>query len=168
MKNQYSTQSYKEFKDREKRIQKAEEYDEKIDSQRNVINNIDDQIDEVKSMLETLQKERDKAVNLYNNIRLEKQEEMAIEYNDSSLLHNIYKYVDNTTYSKSKVAELKKVSEIGQVNMDIFDEELMNSYITAEKQINKEIPHTNMIMDFISKKGHNLKFPGEEDDSDDD
>lgn len=151
-------QSYRQYKRRKKRIEKVQKYENKVESKTNEIKSIDDEIERLKLLKKKKEEER-------NKIKNEKFQELACCYNDKILLKEIVSYSEVTTFSHSTREDIKKKCEKG-INTDDVDLEFLEKIVAADKVINKEISHTNMIGDIFNDWGASISFPGEEGDSD--
>ena len=148
-------QTFKEFKERIKRIKIRKSYDAKEKAKLNEIKDTEDLIRELNLRKEQQLKE-------YNEIRDDKFQKLSIIYNDSSVIKNVVFYAEHTTFSRSILCEIKNICSQG-VNVDDVDLDLIEKISSADIQINKEIRHTNFWGDLLDVFGSDLKFPSEED-----
>lgn len=147
-------QTHKEFKDRKKRLETKRSYDDRENQKLNEIQDIENKIEKLKAKKEEKSKE-------YNEIQIEKLENLSMIYNDNKLLKEIVNYAEHTTYSHTNLEDIKDLCKHG-INEDEINLEILDKIFFAEERINKEIHHTNCFSDFLNNFGECIEFPGEE------
>lgn len=151
-------QTHKQYVAREKRIKVCREYDDKIETVSNEIQNIDNQ-------MEKLRIEREKKVKSQQQIKEQKYQKMLPMYNQPGVMDEIIQFGKRTTCSRVILEDVRKSCENG-VNVDSVDLDMIDNLNLVDNEILKNIPHTNIIGDLLDKVGGSIKFLGEEDGED--
>lgn len=151
-----STQTYKEYVERQKRINLSKSFDNRIGIKENHILDINQRIEE-------LEKQRKSEKEACDKLRQEKMDTLSTQYNDPKQLSSIVEYAEKTTFSECLINEIK-IKYSNGINDDNKNLELLESIVQAEERINQEIKHTTPLGDLINNFGGTIKMPNEEDD----
>ena len=140
-------QTYKQYKERQKRIAIKKSYDDKLEQSSNKIEDLYVQLEQIKAAL---------------NNQIETRQ-MLRQYNKDNTIEETIELAEKTTCSRDSIREIQNACSTG-INVSTVDLDTIDKLIDIEQDICNEIPHTNFISDLLIRRGGHTKFPSEKND----
>ena len=149
-------QTYKQYKERQKRIAIKKSYDDKLEQSSNKIEDLYVQLEQIKAALNN-------QIETRQQIRNEMHREMLRQYNKDNTIEETIELAEKTTCSRDSIGEIQNACSTG-INVSTVDLDTIDKLIDIEQDICNEIPHTNFISDLLIRRGGHTKFPSEKND----
>ena len=149
-------QTYKQYKERQKRIAIKKSYDDKLEQSSNKIEDLYVQLEQIKAALNN-------QIETRQQIRNEMHREMLRQYNKDNTIEETIELAEKTTCSRDSIREIQNACSTG-INVSTVDLDTIDKLIDIEQDICNEIPHTNFISDLLIRRGGHTKFPSEKND----